>query len=85
MVWCHGCCSDVDTEANEADGFTCCTQCGAVLDDVVFSRDPTFIKVGGHSQVKLDDLKGYHALAVFHIKNFPFPSRPKGTSFPQVG
>lgn len=37
---------------DEAGGNTCCTVCGGVIDDAVFSNDPTFLKTAtGASQV----------------------------------
>ena len=51
--WCETCKEEVDAETNESNGFTCCTQCGKILDDNVFSTDPTFSKTaGGASQVR---------------------------------
>eukprot|EP00850_Spirogloea_muscicola_P000255 SM000001S04657 [mRNA] locus=s1:1514672:1520522:- [translate_table: standard] len=52
MVWCSYCGKDQDAEIDEANGFTCCTGCGRVLDDNIYSTDPTFSKgAGGASQV----------------------------------
>ena len=53
MVFCGFCRADVEADVDEANGFTCCTGCGRVLDEHVFSRDPTFTKTaGGASQVE---------------------------------
>ena len=50
--FCPFCEDTVEIEADDANGFTCCTACGAVLDDNVFSTDPTFTKTNnGLSQV----------------------------------
>jgi len=50
--YCPFCEGTVEIEADESNGFTCCTACGAVLDDNVFSTDPTFTKANnGMSQV----------------------------------
>ena len=52
MVWCAGCRADVDADADDAAGFSCCTACGRVLDDVAFSADATFTKgPGGEATV----------------------------------
>ncbi|EFJ16257.1 hypothetical protein SELMODRAFT_421928 [Selaginella moellendorffii] len=49
MVWCSYCGKDQIAEHN--DGFICCTGCGRVLDDNVFSSEPTFAKsASGQSQ-----------------------------------
>ena len=45
--YCSQCKSDVVAEVNDANGFTCCTVCGKILDDSVFSTDPTFSKTSG--------------------------------------
>jgi len=51
--WCETCKEEVEAETNDSNGFTCCTQCGKILDDNVFSTDPTFSKTaGGASQVR---------------------------------
>jgi len=53
MVYCGFCRADVEADVDEANGFTCCTGCGRVLDEHVFSTDPTFTKTaGGASQVE---------------------------------
>ena len=50
MVWCAGCRADVEPDADDAAGFSACTVCGRVLDDVAFSADATFTKgPGGES------------------------------------
>eukprot|EP01018_Ginkgo_biloba_P027487 Gb_34247 [translate_table: standard] len=52
MVWCSYCGKDQPTERDDINGFTCCTGCGRVLDDNVYSSDPTFMKTaGGQSQL----------------------------------
>eukprot|EP00899_Mesostigma_viride_P022878 jgi/Mesvir1/3775/Mv08222-RA.1 len=52
MVFCSYCNADVVAEVDETNGFSCCTSCGRVLDDNIFSTDPTFSKgAGGASQV----------------------------------
>mmetsp|Transcript_2661 Transcript_2661/g.6272 ORF Transcript_2661/g.6272 Transcript_2661/m.6272 type:complete len:605 (+) Transcript_2661:254-2068(+) len=52
-MWCAFCKCQVEAEVDEANGFTCCTTCGRVLDDSVFSSDPTFLKTAtGASQVE---------------------------------
>eukprot|EP00897_Mesotaenium_endlicherianum_P003478 jgi/Mesen1/3158/ME000184S02223 len=51
MVWCGYCGRDQPAEVDETNGFTCCTGCGRVLDDTVYSTDVTFSKgAGGVSQ-----------------------------------
>ena len=45
--YCSQCKTDVFAEVNDANGFTCCTVCGKILDDSVFSTDPTFSKTSG--------------------------------------
>jgi len=45
--YCSACKQDVVAEVNDANGFTCCTVCGKILDDSVFSTDPTFSKTSG--------------------------------------
>eukprot|EP00249_Psilotum_nudum_P013176 c24196_g1_i1 orf=436-1803(+) len=53
MVWCSYCAKDQETESDDINGFTCCTGCGRVLDDNVYSSDPTFTKTAdGQSQVQ---------------------------------
>lgn len=53
MVWCSYCAKDQDAEADDINGFTCCTGCGRVLDDNIYSTDPTFSKsADGQSQVQ---------------------------------
>eukprot|EP00250_Pteridium_aquilinum_P019302 c24385_g2_i1 orf=141-2372(+) len=53
MVWCSYCAKDQVAEADDINGFTCCTGCGRVLDDNVFSSDPTFTKgADGQSSVQ---------------------------------
>ncbi|KAJ7281230.1 hypothetical protein O6H91_Y363100 [Diphasiastrum complanatum] len=52
MVWCSYCGKDQVTERDDINGFICCTGCGRVLDDNIYSSDPTFTKgAGGQSQV----------------------------------
>ena len=52
-IWCQQCQAVVEVDVDEANGFTACMQCGAVLDDHVFSSDPTFLKTPtGTSQVQ---------------------------------
>jgi transcription factor IIIB subunit 2 len=52
-MWCTNCRENVEAEVDEANGFTCCQNCGKVLDDSVFSSDPTFLKTAtGASQVE---------------------------------
>ena len=51
-LFCVTCESVVPTELDEANGFECCTQCGRVFHEHVFSTDPTFSKTpGGQSTV----------------------------------
>lgn len=51
MVWCSYCGKDQPTERDDINGFICCTGCGRVLDDNIYSSDPTFVKTaGGQSQ-----------------------------------
>ncbi|KAH7282832.1 hypothetical protein KP509_35G049400 [Ceratopteris richardii] len=53
MVWCTYCAKDQIAEADDINGFTCCTGCGRVLDDNVYSSDPTFTKgADGQSSVQ---------------------------------
>lgn len=53
MGWCASCGKVVVTERDEINGFTCCTGCGRVLDDNVYSSDPMFSKgAGGQSQME---------------------------------
>ncbi|KAI5073301.1 hypothetical protein GOP47_0011314 [Adiantum capillus-veneris] len=53
MVWCSYCAKDQVAEADDINGFTCCTGCGRVLDDNVYSSDPTFTKgADGQSSVQ---------------------------------
>mmetsp|Transcript_10407 Transcript_10407/g.19558 ORF Transcript_10407/g.19558 Transcript_10407/m.19558 type:complete len:553 (+) Transcript_10407:303-1961(+) len=53
MVWCSTCKAVVEAEVDEAHGFSCCTSCGKVLDDNIYSSDPTFLKTAtGASQVE---------------------------------
>ena len=47
MVWCLSCNAEVTAEVDDTRGFTCCTQCGVVLDETAFSTDPTFSKTPG--------------------------------------
>ena len=43
--WCETCGKRVAAETNEANGFTCCTTCGKILDErAAFSADATFVK-----------------------------------------
>mmetsp|Transcript_6518 Transcript_6518/g.24221 ORF Transcript_6518/g.24221 Transcript_6518/m.24221 type:complete len:110 (+) Transcript_6518:165-494(+) len=52
MSYCSFCKTYVSAEVDDANGFTCCTACGRVLEDNVFSTDPTFSKTpGGTSTV----------------------------------
>lgn len=52
MVYCGYCQDDVDVEVDDANGFSCCVQCGRVLEDTAFSADVTFQKdAGGESTV----------------------------------
>ncbi|MCO5607098.1 hypothetical protein L7F22_061290 [Adiantum nelumboides] len=53
MVWCSYCAKDQIAEADDINGFTCCTGCGRVLDDNVYSSEPTFTKgADGQSSVQ---------------------------------
>ena len=36
MVWCLSCNAEVTAEVDDTRGFTCCTQCGVVLDETAF-------------------------------------------------
>jgi len=50
-MYCKNC--DAEVVAEDVGGGTCCTNCGSVIDDNVFSNDPTFLKtVTGASQVE---------------------------------
>ncbi|KAL4858728.1 Transcription factor IIIB subunit [Chlorella vulgaris] len=52
MVYCTACACEVDAEVDDANGFSCCVQCGRVLEDTAFSADITFAKdAGGESTV----------------------------------
>ncbi|KAK9817299.1 hypothetical protein WJX72_012355 [[Myrmecia] bisecta] len=52
MVRCNFCKAEVEVEVDDANGFSCCTSCGRVLEDVAFSSDITFSKgAGGESTV----------------------------------
>lgn len=52
MVFCNYCACDVDVEQDDANGFSCCIQCGRVLEDIAFSADITFQKdAAGESTV----------------------------------
>ncbi|XP_057818864.1 transcription factor IIIB 60 kDa subunit isoform X2 [Cryptomeria japonica] len=52
MVWCTHCGKDQPTERDDINGFICCTGCGRVHEDNIFSSDPTFVKsAGGQSQL----------------------------------
>ncbi|EFN55262.1 hypothetical protein CHLNCDRAFT_57908 [Chlorella variabilis] len=52
MVYCNYCACEVDVEVDDANGFSCCVQCGRVLEDTAFSADITFQKdAGGESTV----------------------------------
>ncbi|KDD72637.1 hypothetical protein H632_c3093p0, partial [Helicosporidium sp. ATCC 50920] len=52
MVYCAYCERDVDMEGDETGGYTCCVQCGRVLEEGAFSNDVTFVKdAGGESAV----------------------------------
>ncbi|GLC54447.1 hypothetical protein PLESTB_000864600 [Pleodorina starrii] len=44
MVWCNQCQAEVELEADEANGFSCCVQCGRVVEDSAFSSDVMFAK-----------------------------------------
>nr|BCL66206.1 Transcription initiation factor TFIIIB Brf1 subunit [Volvox reticuliferus]BCL66274.1 Transcription initiation factor TFIIIB Brf1 subunit [Volvox reticuliferus] len=44
MVWCSQCQAEVEVEADEAKGFSCCVQCGRVVEDTAFSSDVMFAK-----------------------------------------
>nr|BCL66138.1 Transcription initiation factor TFIIIB Brf1 subunit [Volvox africanus] len=44
MVWCSQCQADVEVEADDAKGFSCCVQCGRVVEDTAFSSDVMFAK-----------------------------------------
>ncbi|GBG62695.1 hypothetical protein CBR_g31712 [Chara braunii] len=44
MVWCAYCGKDQLAEVDEANGFTCCTGCGRVIDDHHYSSEVTFLK-----------------------------------------
>ncbi|GLI62861.1 Transcription initiation factor TFIIIB Brf1 subunit [Volvox africanus] len=44
MVWCSQCQADVEVEADDAKGFSCCMQCGRVVEDTAFSSDVMFAK-----------------------------------------
>ncbi|KAK3264008.1 hypothetical protein CYMTET_27223 [Cymbomonas tetramitiformis] len=51
MVYCTSCKEDVDLDSNQSNGFACCTQCGMVLDENLFSNDTNFAKAAdGSSQ-----------------------------------
>eukprot|EP00898_Chlorokybus_atmophyticus_P004409 jgi/Chlat1/496/Chrsp103S01101 len=70
MVWCGSCKADVQVEVEESGGLVCCTLCGRVLEDHVFSTDPTFSKTaGGASQVDgvfLSDAQGQASALGMH-------------------
>ncbi|XP_002970826.2 transcription factor IIIB 60 kDa subunit [Selaginella moellendorffii] len=52
MVWCSYCAKDQIADRDDINGFTCCTGCGRVLDDNVYSSEPTFCKgSAGQSQL----------------------------------
>jgi transcription factor IIIB subunit 2 len=52
MVYCNYCEVEVEVEVDDANGFSCCVQCGRVLEDTAFSADVTFQKdAGGESTV----------------------------------
>ncbi|KAK9835222.1 hypothetical protein WJX81_006819 [Elliptochloris bilobata] len=52
MVYCTQCKDEVETETDDTNGYTCCTRCGRVLDEVAFSTEVTFTKgAGGESTV----------------------------------
>eukprot|EP00873_Tetraselmis_striata_P036499 jgi/Tetstr1/456763/TSEL_043460.t1 len=44
MVYCKYCQDEVQVETDETNAISCCTSCGAVLEDVAFSSDVTFFK-----------------------------------------
>ena len=48
---------EVEPDDQSADGFTCCTLCGKVLDDAIFSNDVTFAKgAGGATQARVYEM-----------------------------
>ncbi|BDA42484.1 probable transcription factor IIIB 90 kDa subunit at N-terminal half [Coccomyxa sp. Obi] len=47
MVYCNHCKEEVEVDVDEANGFSCCTSCGRVLDEVAFSNEVTFTKGAG--------------------------------------
>ncbi|KXZ48221.1 BFR protein [Gonium pectorale] len=44
MVWCATCAAEVEVEVDDANGFSCCVQCGRVVEDTAFSSDVMFSK-----------------------------------------
>ncbi|GJP74751.1 hypothetical protein CLOP_g5291 [Closterium sp. NIES-67] len=53
MVWCSYCGRDQQAEVDEANGFSCCTGCGRVLDDTVYSSDTVFMKQSDGSSMAM--------------------------------
>ncbi|GFR43136.1 hypothetical protein Agub_g4153 [Astrephomene gubernaculifera] len=45
-MWCATCAMEVEVEADDANGFSCCMQCGRVVEDMAFSSDVIFTKGG---------------------------------------
>lgn len=45
MVYCQTCDAEVEVDADESHGFSCCVQCGRVVDDHAFASDVQFSKV----------------------------------------
>ncbi|GAQ82537.1 Transcription initiation factor TFIIIB Brf1 subunit [Klebsormidium nitens] len=77
MVWCNYCAQDQVTELDETNGFTCCTGCGQVLEDTVYSTDPTFSKgAGGQSQVD-----GNFVASEFNTSSLNRLAGPRGRVF----
>lgn len=80
MVWCSYCGKDQPTETDDLNGFICCTGCGRVLDDNIYSSDPTFIKgAGGQSQfagnfVKDSQYSSYGRLGGDSVHEYGFKS-----------
>ncbi|XP_043695410.1 transcription factor IIIB 60 kDa subunit isoform X2 [Telopea speciosissima] len=52
MGWCKHCAKNRQMERDPINGFLCCSSCGRVIDQDVFSTEVTFIKgAGGQSQM----------------------------------
>jgi transcription factor IIIB subunit 2 len=41
-MWCATCAAEVEVDTDESHGFSCCLQCGRVVEDIAFASDVQF-------------------------------------------